>query len=162
LNSHSLAWFVAPVFLAGCAGPNLHGSAGQPAGPVVVKLNATSYNAGEIGQATLHPLNGNTHITLNFSGVPPNTTMPVHVYTYIYEGKCDGLPKEPVYSLNDRVLVTTPGARSGHSSRGPFSLSHSAPLSIEELMSGRFALGLRTAPADGDQLIYCSDVRKSV
>jgi hypothetical protein len=160
LNCHSSAWFVASVFLAGCAGPNLHSSAGQAAGPVVVKLNATSRNAGEIGQAMLLPVNGSTQITLDFSGVPPGTTKPVHVYTYIYEGECGKLPKKPVYSLNDRVLVIPSAARSGHSSHGPFSLSHLAPLPIEELMSGRFALGLRTAPADGDQLIYCSDVRK--
>ena len=128
----------------------------------MVKLDATPYNAGEVGQATLLPVNGNTRIVLSFSGVPPETTKPVHVYTYIYEGECDKLPKEPIHSLNDRVLVTTPAGRSGYSSRGPFSLSHSAPLPIEELLSGRFALGLRTAPADGDQLIYCSDVRKSV
>ena len=145
----------------GCAGPNLPGSDMQSAKPVVIRLNATTVNAGEIGRASLVEEDGTTRISLNFSGVPVGTVLPVHVYTYVYEGACDKLPEEPAYSLNDHVLVTDSTGRLARSRRGAFTLSHSAPVAAGDLLSGRFALALRTAPADGDRLIYCGDLRKS-
>lgn len=155
-----LARFAVIWTLFGWAGPGLPTGAAHAAALVVFKLSATSYAAGEVGQATLIPESGSTRIALNFSGVPRNTTQPVHVYTYIYEGRCGGLSAKPAYSLNDRVLVSTPSGRIGYGPRGPFSLTHSVPLSIDELLNGRFALGLRTSPADGDHLIYCGELRK--
>ena len=151
-----------PVILAlfACAGQGLPAGVAHAADLVVFKLTATSHVAGDVGQATLIPENGSTRIALNFSGVPRNTTQPVHVYTYIYEGRCGELLAKPAYSLNDRVLVSTPSGRGGYGARGPFRLLHSLPVGIDELLSGRFALGLRTAPADGDYLIYCAELRK--
>ncbi len=58
--------FVLIVALFGCAG--LGGTV--HAATVVLKLVATSYAAGEVGQATLIPENGSTRLALNFSGVP--------------------------------------------------------------------------------------------
>ena len=71
-----------------------------------------------------------------------------------------GLTEKPAYSPSDRVLVSTPSGRTGYGGRGPFRLLHAVPVGINELLSGRFALGLRTAPADGDRLIYCGELRK--
>jgi hypothetical protein len=146
------------IILALCGLP---AGAARAAETVVVKLSATSYAAGEVGQATVIADNGATRLVLNFTGVPRNTTQPVHVYTYIYEGRCTELSAKPVYSLNDRVLVSTPSGRTGYGARGPFRLLHSVPVGIDELLGGRYVLGLRTAPADGDYLIYCGELRKS-
>ena len=85
-----LARFAVIWPLFGWAGPGLPTGAAHAAALVVFKLSATSYAAGEVGQATLIPESGSTRIALNFSGVPRNTTQPVHVYTYIYEGRCGG------------------------------------------------------------------------
>ncbi|HSV57992.1 MAG TPA: hypothetical protein VLJ19_03770 [Variovorax sp.] len=148
------------VALALCVSQGLPAEAAHAAAPIVFKLTATSYAAGDVGQATLIPENGSTRIVLNFSGVPRNTTLPVHVYTYLYEGRCGALSAKPAYSLNERVLVSTSSGRTGYGARGPFRLLHSVPVGIDELLNGRFALGLRTAPADGDHLIYCGELRK--
>ena len=153
--------FAAVFALLGCTGQGLPTGVAHAGVPVSFKLTATAYVAGEIGQATLIPENGATRIALNSSGVPRNTTQPVHVYTYLYEGRCSELTTKPAHSLNKRVLVSTPSGRTGDGVRGPFQLSHAVPLRIDELLSGRFALGLRTAPADGDHLIYCGELRTS-
>jgi hypothetical protein len=123
-------------------------------GAVVVPLKASSYNAGHVGQATLLPEGGATRIVLWFSGVPWDTTLPVHVYTYLYEGSCSALPERPAMSLNDRVRWWGVTGR-----RGP-SLGQTARMPMDELLSGRYALALRSAPADGNELIYCGDLRR--
>ena len=103
------------------------------------------------------PVDGNTSILLDFSGVPGGTTLPVHVYTYIYEAGCGALPTKPAYALNDRVLAR----KDTGSWAGPFKLAHTTPLPMNELLSGRFSIALRSAPADGDQVIYCGEVRRA-
>jgi hypothetical protein len=32
---------------------------------------------------------------------------------------------------------------------------------MNELLSGRFSIALRSAPADGNQVIYCGEVRRA-
>jgi hypothetical protein len=142
----------------------LQGCASQPGTEdnrrAFVKLVATNANAGEIGQATLRPRDGSTLVMLNFSGVPSDTTLPVHVYTYIVEGRCDAVPDRAAYALNDRVLPDPAAGGSVMSTKGPFVLSHEADVRFDEVMSGRFALVLRTAPADRDRAIFCADLRQ--
>jgi len=147
------------AFLAGAGVALLPGGAAHAAAPVVFQLATTAYVAGDIGQATLIAQEGATRIVLDFSGVPRGSTQPVHVYTYLYEGRCGDLPAKPAYSLNDRVLASTPSGRTGYGARGPFRLSHTLAVGIDDVLSGRYALGLRTAPADGDHLIYCADLQ---
>jgi hypothetical protein len=139
----------------GCAGVGTAAQAAESTGAVVVPLAASAYNAGRVAQATLLPQGSATRIVLWVSGVPGGTTLPPHLYTYIYEGTCDMLPAKPAMSLNDRVLVTRPFA-----GRGP-TLSHTAALSVDELLSGRYALALRSAPADGDRVLYCGALRRA-
>jgi hypothetical protein len=160
LNAYSLPGLAFVVLVAGCAGTNVPQAAETGTEPVMVRLQATTYNAGEIGQASLLPQGGKTLIRLNFSGVPPYASLPVHVYTYIYEAACARLPETPAWSLNDRVLVEGFSGQRSYSPRGPFTLSHIAPVPVDQLLSGRYALALRTAPADGDQVIYCADLRE--
>jgi hypothetical protein len=156
MNSSLLAVLaIAPFVMSGCAGTGSTSSAAANA--VVIPLQATTINAGNVGQATLLPLDGNTSILLDFSGVPGGTTLPVHVYTYIYEAGCGALPTRPAYSLNDRVLARKD--KGGWA--GPFNLAQTTPLPMNELLSGRFSIVLRAAPADGGQVIYCGEMRRA-
>ena len=146
--------------LAGSTFANGRDSVQEPAlahGGVTLPLRATSYNAGNIGKAFLWPEGANTRILVHFSGVPPHVSRPVHVYTYIYASACSKLPSQPVWSLNERVLVNgVAGARGG--SRGMFAISHTVPVALSELQKRPHAIALRTAPADGDQTIFCGDL----
>jgi hypothetical protein len=151
-----------PLLLCACAStgtPDGGGARAGRTGAVLVPLAASRYNAGQIGSATLLPQDGSTRVLLQFSGVPNFSTSPVHVLTYLYEGSCGQLPDRPAYSLNDQVLVRRDTGGLAVGPRGSMRLSHQAPLPIDELASGRFALALRSAPADGNQLLYCGDLR---
>jgi hypothetical protein len=140
---------------------------GGPAGPppgtaaqrIVVTLAATPYNAGETGQATLIPAGAKTQVVLNFSGVPPWTTLPVHVYTYIVEGRCGAVPARAAYDLNERVLPDIAAGGPVTSTKRPFVLAHLVAAPIERITSGEFALVLRSAPADGDRVLFCGELR---
>jgi hypothetical protein len=158
MNSRLLAALAVVQFVTiGCAGTGSPNTRSAAADAVVIPLQATSINAGNVGQATLLPLNGNTSILLDFSGVPGGTTLPVHVYTYIYEAGCGALPAKAAYALNDRVLAR----KDTGGWAGPFKLAHTTPLPMNELLSGRFSIALRSAPADGNQVIYCGEVRRA-
>lgn len=136
---------------------NGESQAAQRAATLTIKLHATSYNAGRIGQATLIPQGASTRIVLRFSGVPNYVGRPIHVYTYVYAADCANLSSTPVWSLNDRVLPTdvtgTPGG-----TRSMLSISHILPASLPELRSHKYSVVLRTAPADGDQPIFCGEI----
>ena len=54
-----------------------------------VGLAGTSFNAGEIGQATLVPREQVTDVVVKVSGVPNTVTRPVHLYAFIHPGSCD-------------------------------------------------------------------------
>jgi hypothetical protein len=156
MNSRLLAALAIVQFVtSGCAGTGLTRSAAADA--VVIPLQATSINAGKVGRATLLPLDGKTSILLHFTGVPGDNTVPVHVYTYIYEAGCGALPTKAAYALNENVLARGWDWGVG----GAFNLAHTTPLSMNELLSGRFSIALRSAPADGNQVIYCGEVRRA-
>jgi hypothetical protein len=144
---------------AGCASENAASGARAADAGVVVMLAATPRNAGETAQATLIPAGGETRIVLNFSGVPSWTTLPVHVYTYIVDGRCDAVPAQAAFDLNERVLPDAANGGSVRGTRGPFLLVHLAPVPIGQIMDGRFALVMRSAPADGHDVIFCGELR---
>jgi hypothetical protein len=143
---------------SGCTGIGSPATRSAAADAVVIPLQATRINAGEVGRATLLPLDGKTSILLHFTGVPGGTTFPVHVYTYIYEAACGALPTKPAYALNKRVLVSK---NAGGGGAGPFNLAHTTPLPMNELLSGRFSIALRSAPQDGDRVIFCGELRRA-
>src|SRR4030095_935236 len=148
---------IAQFVISGCAGTGSPATRSAAADAVVIPLQATPINAGKVGRATLLPLDGKTSILLYFTGVPVDTTtVPVHVYTYIYEAACGALPTKPAYALNERVLV------SSYWVGGPAdSLAHTSPLPMNELLSGRFSIALRSAPEDGGQVIFCGELRRA-
>ena len=158
MNARLLAALaIVQLVISGCAGTASPNSRSAAAEAVVIPLQATSINAGNVGRATLLPVDGNTSVVLDFTGVPGGSTLPVHVYTYIYEAGCGALPAKPAYALNERVISTNrPGGWAG-----PFNLAHTMPLPMDELLSGRFSIALRSAPADGDRVIFCGEVRRA-
>ncbi|MDM0047720.1 hypothetical protein [Variovorax sp. J22R115] len=147
---------IAQFVISGCAGTGSTTRPSAAADAVVIPLKATPINAGKVGRVTVLPLDGNTGVLLYFTGVPWHTTMPVHVYTYIYEAACGALPPQPAYALNEKVLV------SSYWVGGPAeSLAHTSPLQMNELLSGRYSIALRSAPGDGGQVIFCGELRRT-
>jgi hypothetical protein len=93
------------------------------------------------------------------SGVPPQlTTRPVHLYTFLYEGRCDRLPAQPLHALNDRVLARPGRAAGAAPAGGPFAVSNTAPLSLDALRRARYAIVVRTSPADGKVELFCGNI----
>ena len=138
--------------VAGCAGP-------MGDGVVSVPLDATSRNAGEIGRAFLIPRGTETDVVVEVSGVPLLvTSRPVHLYTFLYDGRCDRLPANPMYALTDRVLAQSGRSASATPASGPFTVSNTAPLPFEALHRARYAIVIRTSPADGSVEIFCGNI----
>jgi hypothetical protein len=146
------AALAAAAVLAACAG-------GMGDGVVSVPLDATSRNAGEIGRAFLISRGSETDVVVEVSGVPPLVaSRPVHLYTFLYDGRCDRLPANPLHSLTDRVLARSARSTSAMPAGGPFTVSNTAPLPLEALRRARYAIVIRTSPADGDVEIFCGNI----
>jgi len=128
---------------------------------VQVPLAPAPGNGGSLARATLFAGPEGTRIDLFFTGAGIQPSAPLHVYTYVYEGRCDALPAVPAYALNEQVLVRTTRGAVAVGRRGDFTLSHRAPVPLSELVDGRFVLALRAAPADGGGLLYCGDLRRA-
>lgn len=128
---------------------------------IFVRLTATGTNAGRVGTAVLIPQGGRTSVTIEVSGVPPNTTRPIHLYTFIYAGKCARLPSAPAYALIDRVLADSPGLPNRMiASVPPFRVSNFAPVALDVMLDSPHAVQVRTGPADGNQEIFCGEISR--
>ena len=78
------------------------------------------------------------------------------LYTFIYQGVCGKRGPEPTYALLERVLAQSPSSMA--SFRGPLTISNTAPLPMQKLRDGNYAIVVKTAPADGSIEIFCGDV----
>jgi hypothetical protein len=119
-----------------------------------VRLTAGPHNAGQIGEASFAAQGDATNIVLTLSGVPNQVTRPVNLYTYIYEGTCGNLSPKPVYSLNEVVL-----ARATSGSSPGFTLDKLAPVPLQKLRSGGYAIAVRTQAPDLDQEMFCGNIK---
>jgi hypothetical protein len=138
--------------LAACAG-------GTGNGVVSVPLNATSRNAGEIGRAFLIPRGSETDVVVEVSGVPPLvTSRPVHLYTFLYDGRCDRLPPLPVHALTERVLAQSALSGSAVPAAGPFRVANTIWLPLADLRRARYAVVVRTSPMDGNVDLFCGTI----
>ncbi|MFY9327750.1 MAG: hypothetical protein WAO76_06995 [Georgfuchsia sp.] len=130
---------------------------------ISIPLVATKYNAGKVGKATLVPQGDKTEVVLTLSGVPNYTTRPIHFYTYVYDGTCSNRSAKPRYVLNDRVLADSLNPESGFGRGpigafiGPVQLSHIISVDFQTFRSTRYALSVRSSPADGNAEIFCGD-----
>lgn len=154
-------WAALFAVLAGCAGAGGGRVMQGAATPEVLRvpLAATSYNAGHIGNATLVAQGGETAVTLELSGVPSYTTRPIHLYTYIQEGRCEAPSARPAYKLTDRVLASSvERPRAIAALRGPVTLTNVASVSLQQLRETPHAINVFTGPADGNQSIFCGNI----
>ena len=126
-----------------------------------VPLLASPNASGGFAHATLLAEGKGTRVDLFFTAAGPQPTIPLHVYTFLYEGNCAQLPARAAFELNDRVLVRTVNGEIASSRRGAFTLSHAVELPLAELATGRYALALRAAPADGGELLYCANLQRA-
>lgn len=153
----SVVGIAVPALLCACVG-----TADAPSRELVtIQLDAAPLVAGEIGRAFLMPQGDGTRVQIEVSGVPPQlTSRPVHLYTFIYEGSCGKLGAQPAYSLFDRVLAQSQSGTGVVALGGPpFTLSNTAPIALQRLRAGNFAVVVKTSPADGDREIFCGNVR---
>jgi len=142
--------FVLAWVLAACA-------TAQAADTIYVTLLPTTTNKGQVGRAFLLPDGKGTRVQVEVSGVPPMlSTRPVHLYTYLYSGRCDRRSAAPAFALLDRVLAQTPSGAGN--ARGPFTVSNTAPLPFERLTAGPYAIVVQTSPADGSIDLFCGNV----
>ncbi|MBM7062890.1 hypothetical protein JQX08_19415 [Pseudomonas sp. UL073] len=116
---------------------------------VLLPLTASRANAGEIAQASLSAYGQQTSLVITVGGVPATVSQPVHLYTYLYPGSCAQPGAKPAFALNEVVLPRQ------QTRLGPWILSKQIPLPLNELRARNYALVLRTAPADGNQTIFC-------
>lgn len=123
-----------------------------------IRLVGTGYNAGKIGTAILVPEGDKTIVHLTLSGVPSGTSLPIHLYPYVYEGTCSSHKLKARYALTDHVLaqsIIRPRAIGAF--RGPVQLSQSIPVAFETIRATQYAISVRTSPADGNREIFCGD-----
>ncbi|WP_342244549.1 hypothetical protein [Pseudomonas sp. OTU5201] len=120
---------------------------------VNIPLVASQHNAGQIGQATLAADGEETSMSIFISGVPSETTRPVHIYSYIYAGTCATRQStDPAFEMNQRVLTEKDNSKRG------WTLSRRANVPLSTLRSGDYSIVLRTGPADGNREIFCGEI----
>jgi hypothetical protein len=151
-----LSLLILPALLCACAG-----TADAPSREfVTIPLAPTPQVAGEIGRAFLLPEGEGTRVQIEVSGVPPQvTTRPVHLYSFVYEGACGKLGAKPAYSLLERVIAQSGSGAGAASPGGMFAVSNVAPIPLQKLRAGNFAVVVKTSPEDGNIEIYCGNVR---
>jgi hypothetical protein len=149
-NFYSLAVVFATAMLLGCASP----TPTPQAATVHLVLPGVGTNVGRLATADLIERSGHTDVVSEVYGVPAWVTLPVHIYTYVYQGSCARLG--PVaYSATDRVLTFANTARS------VFTVRNSIPANLQQLRSQPFALVLKSSPADADALLFCGELPSS-
>lgn len=143
-------WFAAMgvLLLAGCAGNRT----GDGSDFVQLELQATQENTGAIGQVALVEQGDETGMSFFVGGVPLWISRPVNLLTYVYPGSCAVLGDKPAYSLNNTTQTLQVD--------GGWRLSKTAPVSLEELRKGHFAVVVRTTPADHSINIFCADTKQ--
>ncbi|MFK0090561.1 hypothetical protein ACIQUS_25140 [Pseudomonas sp. NPDC090755] len=138
-----LSALVLVAAVSGCATAPDHQVVGVP-------MNATHYNAGRVAHASLVSMGSETQIWIAVSGVPDSTTLPARLYTYLYTGACGGLSGKPAYSMNETVSSDRLGSG--------MALVKVAPMSLDSLRSGNYALVVRGSAADGNHDLFCANV----
>lgn len=118
-----------------------------------VPLQATRYNTGEIARATLVGQSGRTGITFFIGGVPSGTARPVHLYSFIYPGRCAQLGSQPAWEMNQIVLASRIGV-----AQAGWRLNKWVEVPLEQLRGGRYSLLVRASPIDGGRDLFCGEI----
>jgi Cu/Zn superoxide dismutase len=144
-----------PTLVAICLTMGCAGGVASPSGPqpVTVTLTASAQNAGKIGQVTLVAHGQATEMLFFISGVPPGTTAPAHVYTYVYPGSCSNLGEKPAFAMTRRTVL------GDHVPYQENKLWRTIPMSLDDLTSSDYAIVVRSSPADGFREMFCGDIK---
>ena len=121
---------------------------------ISVPLKATQKNAGQIANAALNAVDGETNFDFYLSGVPDGTTLPLRIFTFVNKGSCQQ-PGPVAYDMNDRI-TTQRAAEAG------WTFYRTAPVAVPELLSGKYSIVVRTTPEDGSVDIFCGDIAQAV
>jgi hypothetical protein len=114
-------------------------------------LAATQRNPGHTATTTLTGEGNQTNFDFYITGVPNGTILPPRIYTFINKGSCQQLGLA-AFAMNDKVN-TEPSAGTGG-----WTFYRSAPIAMPYLLSGKYAVVVRTSPEDGSADIFCGDV----
>ena len=140
-----LSMIMGAGLVAGCA------SSGADSGLATVQLQATQINLGQTGMAVLVAKGDSTSVDFTISGVPGGASEPLQLLSFIYPGSCASLAATPAYSMNQDTQVF-PG-------QAGWGMSKTLPVSLATLQASAHAIVVRSSPADGNQNIFCGDIR---
>jgi hypothetical protein len=132
------------LLLAGCA------STGGEGGMIDLKLKAGQQNRGNIATVVLAAQGEETALTFFIGGVPPGTTLPLQLETYIYPGSCARLGERPVFAMNGDIHATRVNAG--------WTLRKLVPAPLASLRGGSHAVVVRTTPANSSLDIFCGEI----
>ncbi len=141
-----LTILVVAGLLGGCAA-----SSGGNSSLAEVPLVGTQANKGQTGMAVLVDKGDSTDLNFTVSGVPVGASAPLQLLSFVYPGSCASLGAAPAYSLNQDTQVFPGPAGWG--------MNKSLPVSLSALRQSPYALVVRSSPADGNQNIFCGDIR---
>ncbi|MCY1425567.1 hypothetical protein D3C76_136800 [compost metagenome] len=144
--TNSLVALLASASIAGCSTSSSHDAS--------LPLAATRNNAGQIANVSLASVGDKTDFDFYISGVPDGTTLPLRIYTFVHKGSCQQ-PGPVAYAMNDKVNTESDAGTRG------WTFYRSAPVAMQELLSGKYALVVRTAPEDGNLDIFCGDIAQA-
>ena len=126
---------------------------------IQIPLVATAHSTGKIGTAVLSPIGDKTYITLTVSGVPENTTRPVHLNSVLFEGSCEKGKSGVSYDMNDRILAeSVVDSRLIAAFRGPVRISHKVAIPLEKIRATPFAISVSQTPVDGNRELFCGNI----
>jgi len=120
--------------------------------PAMARVDMQNYSrASRIGYAEVFRPEG-TDVVVQ---VPPvnGLTRPMHLYTYVHQGSCA--------SLGPRMIEATRRVLGYHETTGLWSVRNTIPLSVDTVRASPHALTVWSGPPDGDQMLYCGDLRLS-
>ena len=130
--------------LFGCSSSSHHQTMNLP-------LAATQRNPGHTATTTLTGESNQTNFDFYVTGVPNGTILPPRLYTFINKGSCQQ-PGPAAFAMNDKVN-TEPNAGTGG-----WTFYRSAPITLPDLISGKYSVVVRTSPEDGSVDIFCGDI----
>ena len=141
-------WFAALLtagLLTGCAG-----SVGNKS-MVDITLNPGPINLGQTGMAVFVDKGAQTALDLTLGGVPSGVSTPLQLQVFIYPGTCASLGDHSAYSLNEDTQA--------FDGQAGWVMSKVIPVGLGALLASPYSIEIRTSPADGNQEIFCGDIR---
>lgn len=145
-----VAYFLTVIVTAGLLG-GCAASSGGDGGLANVQLQATRINLGQTGMAVLVAKGESTSVDFTISGVPGGASEPLQLLSFIYPGSCANLAAMPAHSMNEDTQVF-PG-------QAGWVMSKTLPVALSTLRASAYAIVVRSSPADGNQNIFCGDIR---